>query len=221
MAERKASQGVAPDDGARKDYEEGHRLTLAGQYAEAMGAYDAALERRPDFAEAYFGRGICHHKLGRLDKALEDMRAAQRLGCGDADTYLAQQPGAQDAASAQKEVPAMGVGQPARKRPSRAPLLLLAAGAMLVAALWRWAAPPGRDGPREIALRSEDVLEVARAAEEVTEPSVLKEISARCEQQAALLVPEEGPEKARAERLIRKGAWLALADRLWARAETR
>jgi Tfp pilus assembly protein PilF len=58
-------------------YNRGAIRLSAGQYAEALGDFDASLALRPDNPDAYRDRGIAHAYLGNLDAAARDF---SRLG---------------------------------------------------------------------------------------------------------------------------------------------
>ena len=68
-------------------YDRGHRLTMAGNYAEAVRAYSRAIELDVELARAYFGRAACHYVLGHYRWATEDLDAATLLGCADAQMW--------------------------------------------------------------------------------------------------------------------------------------
>jgi hypothetical protein len=42
---------------------------------------------RPGYGQAFFGRGVCHYRLGRYRQAAEDMDAATLLGCETAQLW--------------------------------------------------------------------------------------------------------------------------------------
>lgn len=68
-------------------YEKGRRLALSGEYAEALQAFDRAIELRNGYAEAYFDRGACYYKLGQYLRATDDINAASVLGCETAQIW--------------------------------------------------------------------------------------------------------------------------------------
>ena len=68
-------------------YEKGRRLALSGDYAEALQAFNRAIELRNGYAEAYFGRGACYYKLGQYLRATDDINAASVLGCETAQVW--------------------------------------------------------------------------------------------------------------------------------------
>jgi lipoprotein NlpI len=59
---------------------EGKRLIKECRYKEAFRAFEQALDLKAGYAEAFFGRGVCHYKLGRYQLATSDMDAATLLG---------------------------------------------------------------------------------------------------------------------------------------------
>jgi tetratricopeptide (TPR) repeat protein len=65
-------------------------MALSGRFTEALRAFDMAIRQDANFAAAYIGRGVCHHKLGRPGKALDDIRRAALLGSQGARNYLVQ-----------------------------------------------------------------------------------------------------------------------------------
>ncbi|MBF0119129.1 MAG: tetratricopeptide repeat protein [Desulfobacterales bacterium] len=69
-------------------YEKGHSLTLSGEYNKAIECYDKAIEIDNNFAEAYFGKGICYHQIGDKNNADINIKKAKKLGCKDAIEYL-------------------------------------------------------------------------------------------------------------------------------------
>jgi hypothetical protein len=71
-------------------YEKGHGLTVSGRYGEAVRAFDKAIAVKKNFAEAFFGRAVCHIKLGDSKKADDDILAAARLGNKEARLLLAE-----------------------------------------------------------------------------------------------------------------------------------
>lgn len=59
---------------------EGLRLIKECRYKQAFREFDRALDMKAGYAEAFFGRGVCHYKLGRYQMAVSDMDAATLLG---------------------------------------------------------------------------------------------------------------------------------------------
>ena len=76
-----------PDSKAGKWYQKGDELRSAGKYAQAIGAFNKAIECNAEFASAYFMRGVCHYLLGHYLQATDDMNAAALLGCEDAQLW--------------------------------------------------------------------------------------------------------------------------------------
>lgn len=59
----------------------------AGQFQEALPAYDRALQLRPDDARIVHNRAVALHMLGRFEEALAGFDRALRLRPDDPDTY--------------------------------------------------------------------------------------------------------------------------------------
>ena len=57
----------------------GNALYSNGRTTEAVADYSKAIEENPDFAEAYFNRGLAHEKLNQHREALADFRVAIAL----------------------------------------------------------------------------------------------------------------------------------------------
>jgi tetratricopeptide (TPR) repeat protein len=68
---------AAPDEASR-----GVALLTQGRYQEAAAAFDAALQRRPDDANALANRCTARYKLGDHEGAIADFEAAVRLKPG-------------------------------------------------------------------------------------------------------------------------------------------
>lgn len=52
-------------------YNKGVDFYYKGQYESALKAFDKAIEIKPDYVEAWDGKGYCLSKIGRVDEALE------------------------------------------------------------------------------------------------------------------------------------------------------
>jgi tetratricopeptide (TPR) repeat protein len=65
-------------------FEEGRRRMSDGCDAEAIQAFDLAIDNNIEPAQAYFNRGVCHYRLGNYRQAKDDLEAAALLGCKDA-----------------------------------------------------------------------------------------------------------------------------------------
>jgi lipoprotein NlpI len=65
-------------------YKEGCKLTRAGKLSEAVTAFTEVIDRKPEFAEAFFKRGVCYYLLGNSRLAAHDLEAASLLGCQEA-----------------------------------------------------------------------------------------------------------------------------------------
>ena len=59
---------------------EGLRLIKECRYKQAFRAFDQAILMKAGYAEAFFGRGVCHYKLGQYQFAASDLDAATLLG---------------------------------------------------------------------------------------------------------------------------------------------
>jgi len=68
-------------------YKRGQDLIQGGGHREAVEALDRAIAKDPACADAYFARGACYYKLGRYDRAGDDIDAAAILGCRDAQFF--------------------------------------------------------------------------------------------------------------------------------------
>jgi len=64
---------------AIKTFNEGVALVNAQDYTNAAGHFEEAIEIDPDFAEAYYLRGVCRYSLKGLDGAILDLSDAIRL----------------------------------------------------------------------------------------------------------------------------------------------
>jgi len=61
---------------AMRHYAEGQELTGKGNFAEAIGAYEAALQEDPEFGRAYAGLGFVYGNLRQQEKAEESFQKA-------------------------------------------------------------------------------------------------------------------------------------------------
>jgi tetratricopeptide (TPR) repeat protein len=75
------------DSGAKAWYEKGQRLTRENRPAEAIEAFNQAIQRNPAHAEAYFARGACHYTLGDYQQTEDDLDTAALLGCREAQFW--------------------------------------------------------------------------------------------------------------------------------------
>ena len=76
-----------PELKADKWYRKGDALRCAGDYAQAISAFNTAIECNAEFASAYFMRGVCRYLLGHYPQATDDLHAAALLGCEDAQLW--------------------------------------------------------------------------------------------------------------------------------------
>jgi tetratricopeptide (TPR) repeat protein len=78
---RQARRMMRNNDGAQAEqfYKEGKALEDQKSYAEAVNAFSKAIERKPDYADAFFWRGFCYYKLVKYDNALRDFNKVTEL----------------------------------------------------------------------------------------------------------------------------------------------
>ena len=50
--------------------------------------YDKAIEINPEYADAYYNRGVTYAELGNQRQAIEDLQRAAKLGSKDARNSL-------------------------------------------------------------------------------------------------------------------------------------
>lgn len=81
------SPSSAPTKTAEDYIDEGNALQDSEDYADALEAFEKAIELKPTLAEAYFERGVTHHALNNLQTALEDYSKAIELDPTYADAY--------------------------------------------------------------------------------------------------------------------------------------
>jgi tetratricopeptide (TPR) repeat protein len=60
----------------------------AGVYQEAIAAFDNAIEYNPQYADAYYYRGLAYGFMGNDDQSIVDMKVAARLDFKTAQDYL-------------------------------------------------------------------------------------------------------------------------------------
>ena len=75
-------------DAARANYRRGLDYLLNGAYAEALGAFEAALRVEPNLVEAWCGIAQVHANQGRYEQALETCRRALELDDLAEEAYL-------------------------------------------------------------------------------------------------------------------------------------
>lgn len=68
----------------------GVEFQLNGQCEEAISDYNKAVEIDPEYALAYFNRGVAHFKKGDYEKAWEDVLRVQMLGYRVSPEFLEQ-----------------------------------------------------------------------------------------------------------------------------------
>jgi tetratricopeptide (TPR) repeat protein len=57
------------------------------RYDEAIAEFNKAIEIDPDFADAYYNRGIANSKKGNLNQAISDYTKAIQINPNDSDSY--------------------------------------------------------------------------------------------------------------------------------------
>jgi tetratricopeptide (TPR) repeat protein len=53
---------------------------LQGDYTSAISCYTAAIEIKPDLAEAYYNRGLMYLRMGNKEMGVADLSKAGELG---------------------------------------------------------------------------------------------------------------------------------------------
>ena len=51
-----------------------------GDYTEAIRCYNLVLEIRPDFAQAFYNRGLVYLRMGNKERGVSDLSKAGELG---------------------------------------------------------------------------------------------------------------------------------------------
>jgi len=67
--------------------QQGNDYSDKGNYDQAIAAYDKAIQRNPDYAEAYYGRGNAYEAKGDHDRAIADYDKAIQLNPDYAEAY--------------------------------------------------------------------------------------------------------------------------------------
>lgn len=67
--------------------DEGKRLKSENRYPEAIEAFNLAIQKNSQYAEAYFARGACHYLMGNYRQTGDDLDAAALFGCRDAQMW--------------------------------------------------------------------------------------------------------------------------------------
>ena len=62
-----------------------------GNYKQAIGDFDRAIEINPKYAQAYYNRGAASESLGNHKQAIEDLKIASRLGNKASQDFLRRQ----------------------------------------------------------------------------------------------------------------------------------
>ncbi|MCJ7443204.1 MAG: tetratricopeptide repeat protein [Methanotrichaceae archaeon] len=78
---------VVPINGQHEFVEIGDSLALKGHYTEAIRAYDKAIQQDPQFAEAWYNKGIVFEALGQTTEAETAFVIAIRLDPSFAEIY--------------------------------------------------------------------------------------------------------------------------------------
>jgi len=76
-----------PNFSAEEWLDEGNRLKAENRHQDAIEAFDLAIQKNCQYAEAYFARGACQYVLGNYRQAADDIDAAAILGCRDAQFW--------------------------------------------------------------------------------------------------------------------------------------
>lgn len=76
-------------DRARNGFIDGLNEADAGLYADAVTSFSVAIEEVPDWAEAYYNRGIVLEQLGRIQESLADYRRYLALTPSEIDPVVA------------------------------------------------------------------------------------------------------------------------------------
>jgi tetratricopeptide (TPR) repeat protein len=66
----------------------GQDLFRSGRYQEAIKAFSRVIKEYPQYALAYYNRGVAYHKLGKDQQLLRDLKVAASLGNERAQTFL-------------------------------------------------------------------------------------------------------------------------------------
>ncbi len=69
-------------------FEKGKDAYTMSEYERAIECFNEAIAKKPIFAEAYNGRGICYDSLKQYEKALEDYDCAIAMKSDDATFYI-------------------------------------------------------------------------------------------------------------------------------------
>jgi tetratricopeptide (TPR) repeat protein len=75
LSEKKLTAEVTPEE----HFAQGQWMAYVSQYDEAIKHFDAAIQQRSDYAEAYSQRGYCHEKVGQRASAIWDYQKALQL----------------------------------------------------------------------------------------------------------------------------------------------
>jgi tetratricopeptide (TPR) repeat protein len=79
--------GLARAESTQEYYQRGGQAFKTGQYDQAIGHYNKALELNPRYAEAYVNRGIAQAHKGKADQAIVDFDKALELNPNYAKAY--------------------------------------------------------------------------------------------------------------------------------------
>ncbi len=81
------AEGVNSQLQARAWFSIGYLHREKSDWGAMIDAYDEAIRLKPDYADAYYNRGVVKERLGQYEAALADLNQAIRLEPDDAEAY--------------------------------------------------------------------------------------------------------------------------------------
>ena len=72
--------GCGPKAGAKKAIDQGTAAYDKGDFDLSITCFTEAIRLKPDFAEAYYNRGLAYKSSGNVDNANVDFARAKELG---------------------------------------------------------------------------------------------------------------------------------------------
>jgi tetratricopeptide (TPR) repeat protein len=75
------------DNPAQYHYDQGNKFLYAGRKAQAVTCFDEAIRKKPDYAEAYFGKAKALDALGQSLDALQCYDEAIARNSNYSDAY--------------------------------------------------------------------------------------------------------------------------------------